>query len=405
LTKLRLIHDSSCTGYTVALMGRAHFHLPEIISDIPIVDLPSLDTDDLVELVDSCGADLSDHEARDVVEELKGLTQLECENVLSLSLALKKRPDPAFIKEEKASLLVRKSQGFVELCRPFADFGDVGGLDALKDWLLHRGKVFHSKDTAAGHPLPRPKGVLLTGPPGCGKSFVITALAGTWGVKLVKLSPSRLFSSFVGRTEQNLLLALETVGALAPCIFWIDEFEKFFPRTGGSASDGGVLSRVLGVFLDFLHGERGGIFVCGTTNRLQELPEEIMRTGRFDALFFVDLPNREERGAILEVLFRKYGLQGKVAVTGTLLDATQGFSAAELEQAVLDTLYEDTNPGKGPLELSLLRNIREIVPLALTMEENVGEARAWCATRLRPASKPQKTHPNERSNICRISPR
>ena len=156
----------------------------------------------------------------------------------------------------------------------------------------------------------------------------------------MKLAPSRLFSSFVGRTEQNFLTALETIRALSPCILWIEEFEKFFPGVSNSASDGGVLSRVLGLFLDFLQSNREGVFVCATTNSINGLPMEIMRTGRFDAVFLIDLPNREERKAIFKVLFKKYGLAAQIDVTEALLGITGNFSGAEMEQGVIEILYD-----------------------------------------------------------------
>ena len=403
LTKLRLINDLSLHTYTVVLLGRPYLTLPQIISDIPRVNEGALGIVDIREILNSCEEDLPREDSEKMAKALKGLTCLECENVLSLSLAHKKRPDLFFMEQEKASLLHERAGGLIELCRSHVDLNQVGGMGALKDWFIKRGRFIHGHNNVYGE-APTPKGVLLTGPPGCGKSFVVSALAGSWGISLVKLAPSRLFSSFVGRTERNFLTALETVRTMSPCILWVEEFEKFFPSISSSASDGGVLSRVLGIFLDFLQSERAGIFVCGTTNRIDGLPMEIMRSGRFDAVFLIDLPNREERHAVFKVLFDKYGVP-EIGVSEALLDRTENFSGAEMEQAIIETLYDCTE--KAPNELDLLRAIKGIVPLATTMAEALSGMRDWCFSRTRNASYPKRPalSEKEKKKKCHISQR
>ena len=403
LTKLRLINDQSLYAYTVVLLGRPHLKLPQIISDIPRVNEGVLSTVDIRAILMSCDKDLPREDSEKMVQALKGLTCLECENVLSLSLVQKKHPDLSFIEQEKASLLHERAGGLIELCRPDVELNQVGGMGALKEWLTKRGRFIHGHTNGYGE-APTPKGILLTGPPGCGKSFVVSALAGSWGISLVKLAPSRLFSSFVGQTEQNFLEALETIRAMSPCILWVEEFEKFFPGISSSASDGGVLSRVLGIFLDFLQSERSGVFVCGTTNRIDGLPSEIMRSGRFDAVFLIDLPNREEREAIFKILFEKLGVSG-IGVTEALLDKTETFSGAEMEQAVIETLYDCQK--EAPNELDLLRAVKGIVPLATTMAEALSGMRDWCFSRTRNASYPERpARPEkEKKKKCHISHR
>ncbi|MFO7461088.1 MAG: AAA family ATPase [Desulfatiglandales bacterium] len=259
-------------------------------------------------------------------------------------------------------------------------------------------------ETGKGASLPQPRGVLLTGPPGCGKSYLVQALAGSWGVNLVRLEPARLFRSFVGETEQNFISAFETVQALAPAILWIDELEKLFAHGAAHGGDGGVLPRVLSLFLDFLQSSREGTFVCATTNAIAGLPQEILRPGRFDAVFFIDLPNRKERQHIFTILFRKYGLAGKLEGSEQLLNATESFSGAEMEQAVIDMLYEAGEGGLSQSEFALLRNIRKIVPLARTMKENFDLMRQWHRSRARAASIEDKEEKGGRK-ICPISPR
>ena len=296
-------------------------------------------------------------------------------------------------------MLSQKARQLIQLREPEGDLSQVGGLDVLKDWLLKRGKLIKRKNGAKVKYLPYPKGVLLTGPPGCGKSFLVSALGGSWKVNLVRLDPTRLFSSAVGQTEQNFRTALKTVKSLAPCILWIDEFEKFFPHVSSGDSDGGVLSRVLGLLLDFLQTNRKGVFVCATANNITVLPQEIIRAGRFDAVFFIDLPNRNERKAIFKVILEKYGLRDKIDASEAVIKATENFSGAEIEQGVVDTLYEYADSKAEISEFMLLQMMKRIVPLANTMDEQISFMRRWCRSRARHASYPEKEKQNERRRI------
>jgi AAA+ superfamily predicted ATPase len=402
LTKLRLIQDRSVNQYTVVLLGRPFYPLPQPLSDIPRIDFPLLSSEDILGLIGNCRQDLAPEEAEKLVRALKPLTVTECENLLSWSMAATGKVDVALIEREKGSLLKRRANGLIEMCPPSVDFGQVGGLDLLKDWLRKRGRFISRQDLKTG--IPSPKGLLLCGPPGCGKSYVVSALAGTLGLQLVKLNPSRLFSSLVGETEQNLRVALDVAVALSPCIFWVDEFEKLFPDSRGQASDGGVLLRVTGLFLDFLQEDRQGVFVCGTVNNLAALPTEITRAGRFDAVFFVDLPDGEERRAILRVLLTKYGLSAQAAQNDLIIEASEGFSGAELEQAVVETLYECADCGKDFHENILLQEIRKLVPASTTMQEEIDQMRKGCSGRTRPASSTARLTPKSGGMTCRISP-
>ena len=386
LTRLRLIADSPCHACSVVLTGRAGFTLPEIISDIPRICEDALPSEDIGQIVSACRRDLSPGDKDRLVEALSGLTALQCENLLALSLATGNGLDSLFLRKERALLVSERAGAFIYLCDPEGDLDSVGGLNLLKEWLVKRGRHFHRRASHRGNGLLQPKGVLITGFPGCGKSFVVQALAGSWAVNLIRLDPSRLFRSFVGETEQNFITAFETVRSLAPAVLWIDELEKFFSHAPEQRADGGVLSRVLALVLDFLQSRRDGIFVCATTNAIAGLPQEIMRPGRFDAVFFIDLPNRKERQHILKILFEKYGLEGKLQVTEQLLTATETFSGAELEQAVMDLLYEQGEPAGRINEFALLRKIKDLVPLARTMRENFEVMREWYRTRTRLAS-------------------
>ena len=405
LTKLRILCENSGNRYTTILLGRPGFRIPEIIRDIPQVSVPSLTCHEIAELAETCREGLGPQDERQIVEALKGLTGHECENLLSLCLAANKRLDVDFIRKERALLICQRAQNLIQLCRPEEDLDSVGGLEVLKEWLRKRGKLFRNGEETKASGLPKPKGMLLTGPPGCGKSFLAQAVAGSWGVNLIRLDPPRLFAPLVGETERNFLTAFETVRSLAPAVLWIDEFEKLFHSSSDRQGDGGVLSRVLALVLDFLQSRREGIFVCATTNAIAGLPQEIMRAGRFDAVFFIDLPHRNEREHILKILFRKHGLEGKLHVTEELLRATDTFSGAELEQAVCDLLYEQDQPGSRTSDLALLRMIKNMVPLARTMRENFEFMREWYRTRARLASSFDNADQKGGRRLCHISPR
>ncbi len=404
LSKIRYLTDYSTHKYTVILMGRPFKPLPDILSDIPCVQAPLMSTRDIQEILDVCEEGIPAHVEAELLEVLKGLTELECENLLSVCLSIKSNLDCDFLRGERTKILQQRGGGLIQLVDPQGDLHHVGGLGRLKEWLKKRGRFMRGEKGAYGL-VPAPKGVLLTGPPGCGKSFTASCLAGSWNVNLIKLGPARLFSSLVGGTEKNVKTALETVKSLAPCVLWIDEFEKFFPDDSGSASDGGVLLRVMGLFLDFLQKERAGVFVCATTNRIAGLPNEILRSGRFDAVFFIDLPNRLERGAILKSLFKKYGIASESIVNDMILDATEGFSGAEMEQTVIEALYETDGVIKKVSEFLLVKKIGEIIPLSRTMEEQFDVLRQWCLKRVRAASFLEADMSKERRNTCHISPR
>lgn len=405
LTKLRVICDNSGNRYTVILLGRPGFRLPEIIRDIPQVSAPTLCCHEIAELAEACQEGLARQEKKQITEALKGLTGHECENLLSLCLAANKKLDVHFIRKERSLLISQRAQNLIQLCQPEQDLDSVGGLDVLKEWLRKRGKLIHGEDKTRTAGLPKPKGILLTGPPGCGKSFLAQALAGSWGVNLIRLDSPRLFAPLVGETEQNFLTAFETVRSLGPAVLWIDEFEKLFHSSSDQQGDGGVLSRVLAIVLDFLESRREGIFVCATTNAIAGLPQEIMRAGRFDAVFFIDLPNRKERERILRILFRKYGLNGRLQVTEELVSATDSFSGAELEQAVQDLLYEQDEPHSRISDFALLRTIKSMVPLARTMRENFDFMREWYRTRARFASSGDNADQKGGRRVCHISQR
>ena len=401
ITRLRLKNDRSRNRYSVILLGSGRIDMPEMLRDIPVVQYAGLEMGPITELLLEANQALSEKEATELAFSLRGLSLSECENIVALSLAKYGDIERRFIKTQRAKAVSGRTGGLLQIVEPSGDLTDVGGLKLLKDWLIKRKSYFD------GAPLPNtdygicPRGIILTGPPGCGKSFVAEAIAGTWNTTLVKINNSALFSSLVGATEKRIKEALDTAQALSPCVLWIDELEKLFPRPGGAESDGGVLFRAVGVFLEFLQSKREGVFVCATSNSIFQLPPELMRPGRFDAVFFIDLPQPEERKEILEILLEKYGISEAVEITWPLIEATEGFSCAELEQAVLELLYEIQDAPNGFSELSFLRIIKGIIPLAFTMGDEIQRIRAFSKVRLRPASGCNNPSGKKEALLCR----
>jgi SpoVK/Ycf46/Vps4 family AAA+-type ATPase len=314
--------------------------------------------------------------------------------------------DPAFIEKEKVHLVSQKLKGLINICDPQWTLEDVGGLNMLKSWLLTRGRLMNGTSVKRFPSLPAPKGILLTGPPGCGKSFISEAIAGSWNTKLVKLQPALCFHSLVGRTEQNFMTAFEIIKkALSPCVVVFEEFEKFFPGDTGNSSDGGVSSRVLGIVLDFLQSQRDGVFVCATTNAVHTLSPEIMRSLRFDACWFIDFPQKNERKAILNILLKKYGIPESFPLNEKVIEACKYFSAAELEQALIEAMVFCTEKETDINEFILLKAFNEIIPLAISREKELRDMREWAPGRARMASSNVDNNHDERSKICPISQR
>ncbi len=263
-----------------------------------------------------------------------------------------------------------------------ARFADVAGLSRLKHWIGQRREVFSDGELPVG--LDAPKGVLLLGVQGCGKSLAAKAVAGGFGVPLVRLDFGTLYNKYHGETEKNLRDALNSAEQIAPCVLWIDELEKgLSSSTGGD--DGGVSRRVLGYFLTWMAERKSRVFLVATANAVQELPPELLRKGRFDEIFFVDLPNAPARAEIFRLHLEKRRVDWGAFSLNALADATNGFSGAEIEQAIVSALYA-AHADKTPVdEPRLLSEIRGTRPLSVLMAEQVASLRAWATSRTVPA--------------------
>ncbi|MDH5615303.1 MAG: AAA family ATPase, partial [Acidimicrobiia bacterium] len=344
--RIKEIAQTGRRGQTLVLTGPRNEVPPEIESLAHQWSLKPPDRDELSALVkrtlDTFAARsfpvvVNGAEVEQMVDALLGLTIPEAERLVQREALRDGQISPADIpalRNAKAELL--NSDGILELVA--ADVGTletIGGLNGLKSWLRLRRRVMISDDALPG--LDPPRGVLLTGVPGCGKSLVAKTLAQTWGLPLVLLDPSRLYSKYIGESEQRLIAALSTVEAMAPAVLWIDEIEKGLASSGDG--DGGVSRRLLGTFLRWMQERRGDVFMVATANDVSALPPELLRRGRFDEIFFVDLPDPGERAEIISIHLIKRGQDPSGFDLAPLVAASDGFSGAELETVVVGALY------------------------------------------------------------------
>lgn len=319
------------------------------------------------------------------VEAALGLTSDEAENVFARSLVQTNQLDIDIILSEKEQI-IRKS-GILEFYKTNEEIDGIGGLDALKVWLRKRGQAFGQE--ARDFSLPLPKGALLIGIPGCGKSLTAKAVSNLWSLPLLRLDVGKIFSSLVGSSEENVRKAIKTAESIAPCILWLDELEKGFSGVSSSGnSDSGTTSRVFGTFITWLQEKESSVFCVATANNVSMLPPELLRKGRFDEIFFVDLPGREEREQIFRIHLNKKKRKAENFDIKEFAERTDGFSGSEIEQVVISALFDAFDDKKEINNDYIFNSIREIVPLSLTMEEEIKRIRDWSSTRARRASTP-----------------
>ena len=318
-----------------------------------------------------------------VVEAALGLTEIEAENVFAKSMVRTRTFDMETILNEKKQI-IRKS-GMLEYYEHREEFSDIGGLDSLKDWLVKRRNAFSSRARDFG--LPLPKGILLIGIPGTGKSLTAKAVGALWEMPLLRLDVGKVFAGLVGSSEENIRTVIRTSEAIAPAVLWIDEIEKGFSGTGSSNfSDGGTTSRVFGSFITWLQEKQSSVFVIATANNVQALPPELLRKGRFDEIFFCDLPDRDERRQIFDIHIRKKRRDPAKFNLEKLVDSSGDYSGAEIEQTIISALYDAFDSGDDLTTEGLLTSLTDIVPLSVTMRERIEGMRDWARGRARGAS-------------------
>jgi hypothetical protein len=312
-----------------------------------------------------------------LVHNLAGLTATDARR-----LALKAINDNGVISESELPEVMRAKYELLGRDSPLsfeyetAQFAEIGGMQRLRQWLEARKSFFRDHD--APEPLDPPRGLLLLGVQGCGKSLAAKAAAGIFGVPLLRLDFGVLYNKYYGETERNLRKALETAEVMAPCVLWLDEIEKGL-ATG--EEDGGVSRRVLGALLTWMSERKKTVFVVATANDILRLPPEMVRKGRFDEVFFVDMPSPENRRGILEIHLRKRRIVPADFDLAALAAATEGFSGAEIEQAIVSAIYTARAQYRELSQEDLLAEIEQTRPLSVLMAEQVQELRDWAVGR------------------------
>jgi SpoVK/Ycf46/Vps4 family AAA+-type ATPase len=369
----------------------------ELKADVTVVDFDLPKFEDILnilnEMIESnkdigkITIDLNNEEAEKLAKAALGLTLQEAENAFARAMAddgVLDIGDLEIVLEEKQQI-IKKNQ-ILEFINSDLDMNDVGGLENLKRWLEKRNKSWLNE--AKRYCLPSPKGVLITGVPGCGKSLVSKAISAMWRLPLLRLDMGRIFGTFIGQSEENMRNAIRTAEALAPSILWIDEIEKGFSGTD-SSGDSGTSARVFGTFLTWMQEKTAPVFVIATANNIHTLPPEMLRKGRFDEIFFVDLPTNKERTDIFKVHLSKRLINKEVvgqfeinqATLEHLAELTEGLVGAEIEHTVISALFEAFSENRSISIEDLENAIQNTIPLSVTQVEQIHAIREWANVR------------------------
>ncbi|MDH3999415.1 MAG: AAA family ATPase, partial [Desulfuromonadales bacterium] len=271
--------------------------------------------------------------------------------------------------------------GILSLELETTKFSDIGGLKMFKSWLKKRSAVFNGEVKIKG--LPFPKGVMLLGVQGCGKSLAAKMVSGMWGAPLLRLDMGAVYNKYYGETEKNIRESLEAADALSPCVLWIDEIEKGISSNG---DDNGPSQRVLATLLTWMAERKSSVFIVATANDIESLPPELIRKGRLDEIFFVDLPDAETRNEILSIHLEKRELAPEDFDLTVLVSASEGFSGSEIEQAVVSGLYSALGNAGQLTSQILLAELKATRPLSVLMAEKIDKLRRWASKRTVPAN-------------------
>jgi hypothetical protein len=394
--RLRNLAPACARTNRAIIMTAPAFELPPELTPCTVLvrlELPTID--ELEDLVERVAIDMGVRpgirietkpaDYRALAEALKGLTLFDAERALMRAIV----DSGALSPSDAGQILDLKRQvierdGVLDFRPRVEDLAAVGGMKHLKAWLATRGGAFGPEAKAFG--LDPPKGLLLLGVQGCGKSLCAKAIAHEWNLPLLKLEPGRLYEKYIGESEKSLDRALETAERIAPVVLWIDELEKGFANVSQSETDAGLSKRIFGRLLSWLQDRPAPVFVAATCNDIMSLPPELMRKGRFDEIFFVDLPTADERESILKIhLTRRKRDPGSFDLKN-LAVASEGFSGAEIEAAIVSGMYSAFAAKAELTTAVLLKEIGDTRPLSVTRAEEVQSLREWASTRCVPAS-------------------
>lgn len=371
---------------------------PELAGHATVIDYPLPDRAEIARLLDDAisalpeeiRASAAPNGTRDAaIDAAVGLSAEEAANCYAKSLVTTRRIDPALVAGEKKRVIAREKVLTWHDPDP-RGLDAIGGLELLKGWLTARRAAFGPRARAFG--LPAPKGAMLVGVPGCGKSLTAKAVASAWGMPLLRLDMGALRSKWVGESEANIRKALQVAEAVSPCVLWLDEIEKALGGSTGPQGDGGVAADALGAVLSWMQERTGSVFVVATANDVRSLPPELLRKGRFDELFFVDLPSRQERAQILQASLAQYAITPDGIDCGAVAGATGGFTGAEIAALVPDAMFAAFADGERRVTTQDLTSAAaSVAPLSKTASEKIDALRTWAKGRARPASLQETT--------------
>ena len=404
IRRLREVAASLKNTFKTIIIVSPTFQMPaDLEKDLTVIDFDLPGESEFASLLSKITEEVKDNPKLNVainndtreqiVHGLLGLTLSEGENVLAKTLVQNRgfsETSLEVINHEKKQII--RKNGLLEYYDAQEHLDSVGGLDALKTWLIKRSAVF--TDEAREFGLPAPKGVLLLGVQGCGKSLMAKTISNIWKMPLLRFDVGRVFGSLVGSSEDNIRRAIRIAESVSPVVFWVDEIDKAFrgSRGSGASTDGGTSARVFGTFLTWLSEKCSPVFVVATANDVTLLPPELLRKGRFDEIFFVDLPNFEERKGVFNVHLSKRKMDISSIDIDALSKASDGFSGAEIEEAIIITMY-DIFYEKAPMTTErLITTMNQTAPLSQTMSEDIDNLRKWADGRTRSATVEQDTN-------------
>lgn len=348
----------------------------ELENYITVFDIPLPAIADILTIINEFISDLKIEVKQDIINDIalsfKGLNEFQIKQILNLAYQ-----DGGCIDEEDKLLILKEKEQFVkkagmlEIVNFSETVDDIGGLENLKEWLQRKAKIFANLDKAIKFGVDVPKGIMIIGMPGCGKSLTAKATASLFEIPLVRLDVGRLLGKYVGESENNMRKALKLSEAISPCVLWIDEIEKAFAGVG---SDGGneVTTRLFGQFLTWMQEKENTVFIVATANDISHIPPEFMRKGRFDELFFVDLPNGEERRKIIDIHLKKRRKWNKNIDSIALIKETDGFNGADIEAVVKDTIEAAFIDGRDTITTEdLIKSAKETKSISSTLKDKI----------------------------------
>ncbi|MFG6369802.1 MAG: AAA family ATPase [Lachnospiraceae bacterium] len=366
----------------------------ELENYITVFDIPLPTASEILNIINNFIIDMDivveQETIDDIALSLKGLNEFQIKQILNLAYqdgGCIDQEDKLLILKEKEQFI--KKSGMLELVHFTEDIDDIGGLENLKEWLKRKAKVFANLDKAIKFGVDVPKGIMIIGMPGCGKSLTAKATASLFEIPLVRLDVGRLLGKYVGESEENMRRALKLSEAISPCVLWIDEIEKAFAGVGSDGGGNDVTTRLFGQFLTWMQEKENTVFIVATANDISRMPPEFLRKGRFDELFFVDLPNGEERRKILDIHLKKRRKWHKNINSIILIKETEGFNGADLEAVVKDTIELAFIEGRDTITTDdLLKSVKDTKSISSTLKEKIAEIKSTIdKIDIKPASK------------------